>query len=134
LLTLLTQQRLAALALKCDESQEIELFDWAGEAASAASAAEDEKAGLAAHSQSQAATIKQLEQRLDELTEARTEHENMLIQKFQALLNSKKLKIRDQQRLLDEQNASVSTGTVPPGGVKSYPWRQCSSTHPICRQ
>ncbi len=128
LLTLHTQQPLAVLAHKCDESQEIELFDRAGEAASAASAAEDEKAGLAAHSQSQAATIKQLEQCLEELTEVRTEHENMLVQKFQALLNSKKLKIRDQQRLLDEKNASVSTGTVSPGEVISYPWRQCSST------
>ena len=37
---------------------------------------------------------------LDNLIEEKTSHENALLEKFRQLINSKKLKIRDQQRLL----------------------------------
>lgn len=44
--------------------------------------------------------MQQLTAQLDELVKVKKEHEDELLKKFAALLNSKKLKIRDQQRLL----------------------------------
>lgn len=41
-----------------------------------------------------------LQKQLKELIQAKEEHENALLQKFTEVLNAKKLKIRDQQRLL----------------------------------
>ena len=46
------------------------------------------------------ATIASLDAKLDELVKAKSEHEEELISKFVLLLNEKKLKIRNQQRLL----------------------------------
>lgn len=45
-------------------------------------------------------TVERLTADLDALTKAKKDHEAELLKKFAALLNSKKLKIRDQQRLL----------------------------------
>ena len=45
-------------------------------------------------------TIGKLEQQLEELIEAKKTHEEELLGKFAVLLNEKKLKIREQQRLL----------------------------------
>jgi hypothetical protein len=44
--------------------------------------------------------IKKLENTLAELTNLKNQNENQLLEKFSLLLNEKKLKIRDQQRLL----------------------------------
>lgn len=43
---------------------------------------------------------KKLKDELEDLTKLKNAHENSLIEKFSLLLNEKKLKIRDQQRLL----------------------------------
>ncbi len=51
--------------------------------------------------------IKKLEASCAELVKLKTENENQLLEKFSLLLNEKKLKIRDQQRLL------ASTGVGP---------------------
>lgn len=48
----------------------------------------------------QESTLKRLDSQLDDLVQAKKDHEEELLQKFAALLNAKKLKIRDQQRLL----------------------------------
>ena len=45
-------------------------------------------------------TIEQLEQQLEDLIQAKKAHEEELLGKFALLLNEKKLKIREQQRLL----------------------------------
>jgi hypothetical protein len=50
------------------------------------------------------AQIKKLEEGMDELVRLKTSHENALLEKFSILLNEKKLKIRDQQRLLSASN------------------------------
>ncbi|KAI1004593.1 hypothetical protein K3495_g3616 [Podosphaera aphanis] len=46
--------------------------------------------------------IEKLKNSLNELTMMKIEHENEMLQKFILLLNEKKMKIRDQQRLLSE--------------------------------
>jgi hypothetical protein len=45
-------------------------------------------------------TVERLNAQIKSLGEAKQEHENALLRKFSELLNSKKLKIRDQQRFL----------------------------------
>ncbi|KAH0541887.1 hypothetical protein FGG08_003692 [Glutinoglossum americanum] len=94
-------QRLGTISMWQNEDTEIELFQWAGIAAKSARAAEDEVASLSNKYRSQGETLKKLNQQLEDLIKAKVEHENALLEKFVELLNTKKLKIRDQQRLLD---------------------------------
>ena len=53
--------------------------------------------------------ISKLQQTLEEFTEAKYEHEHKLLEKFRYLLNSKKMKIRDQQRLLAGAKLDTTT-------------------------
>ncbi|KAE9984568.1 hypothetical protein EG327_004981 [Venturia inaequalis] len=48
----------------------------------------------------QAETIGKLQSQLDSIVNAKAEHEGVLLHKFTELINSKKVKIRDQQRVL----------------------------------
>jgi hypothetical protein len=48
--------------------------------------------------------VKKLEESLAELVKSKIDYENQLLEKFSLLLNEKKLKIRDQQRLLASSN------------------------------
>jgi hypothetical protein len=50
------------------------------------------------------AQIKKVEEALEELVKLKESYENALLEKFSILLNEKKLKIRDQQRLLSASN------------------------------
>jgi hypothetical protein len=54
-----------------------------------------------------------VEEQLQGLTEAKLNYENELLQKFADLLNSKKMKIRDQQRMFAGAKVDASTGTCP---------------------
>lgn len=61
---------------------------------------------------------------LDHLIEAKKEHEDLLLERAALLLNEKKLKIRDQQRLLatakvDEKKLAEVQATRRPGGKKA---------------
>ena len=93
-------QRLGEISLQLDENQEIALFEWTAIAADRASDLEIARRDLNVKYQDQSKIIQKLSEQLEDLIEAKKEHENMLLEKFQALLNAKKLKIRDQQRLL----------------------------------
>ena len=93
-----------------NEDAEIELFQWAGIAASSAASAELETMSLEFKCKSQEDAIKQLNAQLEDLIKAKEEHENALLGKFVELLNTKKLKIRDQQRLLDAAKMGSSAG------------------------
>ncbi|KAI9754919.1 MAG: hypothetical protein M1815_005347 [Lichina confinis] len=101
IITIRKNQRLGSIPLRHDQAQEIELFDWAGQAAKAAAAVEDEKTSLVARAKGHDESIAELTRHLDELIRAKDEHEKAVLEKFQELLNSKKRKIREQQRLLD---------------------------------
>ncbi|KAI9791256.1 MAG: hypothetical protein M1833_001569 [Piccolia ochrophora] len=105
-------QRLGTLSLKQDEDQEIQLFDWAAAAAETASSAEQDLSALSVRYQSQKDLIDSLNKQLEDLVEAKRAHENELLEKFRELLNSKKLKIRDQQRLLNEAKIDPAKGKL----------------------
>ncbi|KAI9784081.1 MAG: hypothetical protein M1816_001053 [Peltula sp. TS41687] len=103
-------QRLGTISLQQDDTQEIELFDWTGLSAQAAITAEDEKRSLETRLEARDEAIKQLNKQLEDLIKAKAEHENALLEKFSELLNSKKLKIRDQQRLLSGSKVDAGKG------------------------
>jgi hypothetical protein len=54
--------------------------------------------------------VTELNQQLEDLIKAKSEHEDALLQKFASLINSKKLKIRDQQRLLSTAKVDETIG------------------------
>jgi hypothetical protein len=96
----LTQQRLGTFSLAYDESQEIELFEWCGIAVQSTSNSANELASFKSRFRKQQETISKLNAQLEELIAAKAAHEAELLEKFRDLLNEKKAKIRDQQRLL----------------------------------
>jgi hypothetical protein len=61
----------------------------------------------------QTETILKLQSQLDSIVQAKVEHEGLLLHKFTELINSKKVKIRDQQRLL-------ATAKVDPEACEFY--------------
>ncbi|KAI9699352.1 MAG: hypothetical protein M1836_002963 [Candelina mexicana] len=102
-------QRLGTINLKQDDEQAVELFDWTGIATSATASAEDKLATLTSRYQDQETTISKLSKQLEDLIKAKQEHENALLEKFRELLNAKKRKIRDQQRLLADAKVNPKT-------------------------
>jgi hypothetical protein len=88
------------VTLELTEEEAIDPFFWAGEAVEAADAMADGFDSLRRQAASQEDTISKLRKQLQGLVEAKAEHENALLSKFSEALNGKKLKIRDQQRLL----------------------------------
>lgn len=93
---------------------EIEFFEWTAIAADAASAARDDARELQNKYEAQQVTISKLKSQLDDLVQAKSNHENALLAKFQELLNAKKLKIRDQQRLLAGAKVDPAVGASSP--------------------
>ncbi|KAI9797849.1 MAG: hypothetical protein M1825_005690 [Sarcosagium campestre] len=100
------QRKLGSVVLKADESYEIELFDWTLRANDAFAAAKEEITSLTLRNTAQNRTNEKLKEQLDDLILAKKQDDEELLLKFRDLLNSKKLKIRDQQRLLNKAKIS----------------------------
>jgi hypothetical protein len=136
-------QRLGSITLKHDEDEAIELFDWCGLAAAAASKSKQEHIDAVAKSEEATTIIEKLKAQLDELVKAKQDDESALLHKFRDLLNEKKVKIREQQKLLatasfhgqegGEQQASVplSQSSAPEPKRRPAPSRSGKrKTHP----
>lgn len=94
-------QRLGAIKLdQDDEREEVSAFDWVDTAVASADSLRTQLQTLQVDIGEQRDQIQNLLKQLDELVKAKKEHEDELLKKFAMLLNAKKLKIRDQQRLL----------------------------------
>lgn len=97
-------QRLGEITLRVLDEEEadkrVELFDWVTVTVDRTSALQNKIQSLNVKYEEQGNIIQKLNKQLEDLVEAKKEHENLLFEKFQQLLNAKKLKIRDQQRLL----------------------------------
>ena len=93
-------QRLGEIALAEDDDVEIDPIAWAGIAVSRVTELQQETEGLQARHVERGRILQKLEKQLDDLVGAKKKHEELLLEKFRELLNAKKLKIRDQQRLL----------------------------------
>ncbi|KAL1967238.1 hypothetical protein VTN77DRAFT_3284 [Rasamsonia byssochlamydoides] len=103
-------QRVASITLTQDDDQTIELFEWTGLMISRADALRQQISSLTDRLKAVEDTIRKLNAQLEELVEAKNEHENRLMTNFVQVLNEKKLKIRNQQRLL--ASAKVDMGKV----------------------
>lgn len=86
----------------------MELYDWCGLSIQSKDKVGTELAGLKAQLEAKEAETKKVNEELAQLVKLKNDHENDLIEKFSLLLNEKKLKIRDQQRLLASANVDPS--------------------------
>jgi hypothetical protein len=105
-------QRLGEVALKRDEDLEVDVTGWVSTAVERAASLEGKVSSLDRSLRQQEEVIRKLNQQLDDLVKAKREHEDALLGKFKELLNAKKLKIRDQQRLLATARVDSSTGNL----------------------
>ncbi|RXG48595.1 hypothetical protein VDGE_08893 [Verticillium dahliae] len=111
-------QRLGTLELKHNADEEIELFDWCGLAAAAVVQANVALAAVTTKQTELEASVRRLKSQLDELVEAKRTDETELLLKFRDLLNAKKVKIREQQKIL---------AAVPPSQPTAQPGKPARS-------
>lgn len=116
-------QKLGEIILKQDETQVIDSISWAGTAVQRSTELEAEVQDLTSKYDEQSKTMEKLNKQLEDLIEAKKTHEDELLLKFRELLNTKKLKIRDQQRLL----AGAKVDVQQAGRVQNA--RQASKLH-----
>jgi hypothetical protein len=115
------QQRFGQLVIPQNSEATVELFDWCSEALEGNSTSTQSLIALQAKYESRTADINKLKEQLESLTAAKSSYENELLEKFAALLNEKKAKIRDQQRLLasakvdPEKLARIRESRLSPG-------------------
>ena len=107
-----TQQRLGSLTLKHNANEAIELFSWCSAAALGREKFRLDLAAETAKARDLEDRVTELRNLLEELTESKKARETELLEKFCVLLNEKKLKIREQQRLLASAHIDPSR-TVP---------------------
>ncbi|PWY86322.1 hypothetical protein BO94DRAFT_624531 [Aspergillus sclerotioniger CBS 115572] len=93
-------QRLGSIILRQDDEQAIQLFDWSAVAVTRADFLEQRLSTLQQQCHTAENTINQLSRQIEELISAKGRHEDQLMTNFTQALNQKKLKIRNQQRLL----------------------------------
>jgi hypothetical protein len=94
------QQKYAEIELPRDKSAELDIFDWCAIAVESQNEAKKELHKLKTQLRDKEEETNKLNEALADLAKVKNAHENELIEKFSLLLNEKKLKIRDQQRLL----------------------------------
>ncbi|KAL4915568.1 hypothetical protein BDW62DRAFT_121351 [Aspergillus aurantiobrunneus] len=105
-------QKLGSLNLPQNNKQSIELFEWSNLAITRADIIEQRFNSLLVSFRTAENTINLLNKQLEEFISSKNQHEQQLISDFVQLLNEKKLKIRNQQRLLacakvDPQKVSI---------------------------
>ncbi|XXG97641.1 hypothetical protein Hte_003948 [Hypoxylon texense] len=109
-------QRLGSFTLEEDEKTEISPFDWCVLALGSREKVQENLATANLKISTLEDSLKELKDQLDELIKTKEEDETQLLEKFRDLLNEKKVKIRQQQRLLASSNvdpeklANVSGG------------------------
>ena len=97
-------QKLGEIVLNKNETEELDIVRWAGTAVERSNRLDEEVRDLTLKYDDQSKKLDKLNHQLGDLIKAREDHENSLLRNFRDLLNTKKLKIRDQQRLLASSN------------------------------
>lgn len=98
------QQRLGTISLSNTDDEEVDIFEWCGSTIISKATLKDELRLQNSSLKEKDTQIERLEESFKELVDLKDEHEKALLEKFSLLLNEKKLKIRDQQRLLSASN------------------------------
>jgi hypothetical protein len=110
-----SQQRIGTITLDLyDNADEIDIFDWCGTAILSKKKTEADLKSVTSKAQELEKAVKELKDQLEELIQAKKSDESELLEKFRDLLNEKKIKIREQQRLLLASNVDAERiGAVP---------------------
>ncbi|XDG02912.1 hypothetical protein ABKA04_002527 [Annulohypoxylon sp. FPYF3050] len=95
---------LGSIRLEEDGNTEISPFDWCVSAIGARDKVKEGLSVLAARSELVQESLSDLKAQLDDVVKTKEEDEAELLEKFRDLLNEKKVKIRQQQRLLASAN------------------------------
>ncbi|KAF2182715.1 hypothetical protein K469DRAFT_728344 [Zopfia rhizophila CBS 207.26] len=103
---------LGEISLPYDAEFEISPFEWAQISAQAHSLALGEITQLTAKLNSKQSQIDQLNAQLEDFIKTKNETETAMLQQFMELLNEKKRKIRDQQRLLAGAKVDKATASA----------------------
>ncbi|KAL7944399.1 hypothetical protein V8C42DRAFT_326686 [Trichoderma barbatum] len=116
-------QRLGSIELKFNENEGIELFQWCADSVGALAQSNVALAEAAAHAKELEATVKVLKSQLDELVTSKQDDETALLLKFRDLLNEKKVKIREQQKV-------IAAGPLPSSQSASQRFSQPPDSEP----
>ncbi|KAK4580532.1 hypothetical protein LTR86_000735 [Recurvomyces mirabilis] len=101
-------QRLGTIVLSQNDEQEINPFDWAAISTAKVDALLQSANEMQISAKKHEVEVAKLTKQLEDLVQAKKDHESELLKKCAALLNAKKLKIRDQQRLLAGAKINVN--------------------------
>ncbi|EHA28626.1 hypothetical protein ASPNIDRAFT_43071 [Aspergillus niger ATCC 1015] len=101
-----------------DDEQDIQLFDWSAVAIARADMLEQRLSRLQQQYRAADNTIKQLNKQIEDFITAKCRHEEQLMTNFTQVLNQKKLKIRNQQRLLASAKIDVDDVGARVGSMK----------------
>ena len=104
------QQRVGEIVLKQDDDQEIDTIAWLKTAICHTDNLEAEITDLSNRFQEQNELVKKLDLQIENLIQAHQQYVSSSFERFMVLLNAKKLKIRDQQRLLATAKVDSKTG------------------------
>ena len=97
------------MTLNYTESEEIGLFEWCAAAVDASVGGQKALSESEAQKASLESDVKDYKRQLDELIQAKNDDETVLLQKFRELLNEKKLKIREQQKIISVASSSAGS-------------------------
>ncbi|KAG4440547.1 hypothetical protein IFR05_003963 [Cadophora sp. M221] len=97
-------QKLGTIILPRDPDGDGDLYEWCSENILTNEKLTQQLQASKAKLDDKDAQIKKLEESLAELVKLKNDNDTQLLEKFSLLLNEKKLKIRDQQRLLQSSN------------------------------
>ncbi|KAL4903546.1 hypothetical protein BDW74DRAFT_41567 [Aspergillus multicolor] len=103
-------QKLGSITLYQDDEQHIDLVEWTNLAIDRADTLEQRLNGLSARFHAAESRNDSLDKQVEELISSKNQHEQQLHSGFVQLLNEKKLKIRNQQRML--ASAKLDTGNL----------------------
>jgi hypothetical protein len=104
------QMTLGHIELDREPEEELDPIEWAYVSAQAHEATLRELAKLKAKLDGEQGTLDKLNAQLDDFIKAKGEAETAMLQQFMTLLNEKKRKIRDQNRLLASSKVDSTIG------------------------
>ena len=125
-------QRLGTLELsETEDTDDVDLFGWASQAVGQRDGLRGQVSSLEGQTRTKDEVVASLQKQIDELVEAKADHEKQMLSKFALLLNEKKLKIRRMQRILstakvdpkklEEMEAEIGDETVSAARRKKRP-------------
>ncbi|KIW99374.1 uncharacterized protein Z518_11362 [Rhinocladiella mackenziei CBS 650.93] len=83
-----------------EDTDDIDLFGWALQAAEQRDGLEEEVTDLRGKVEAKDEVVTDLQKQIQELVKTKAEHETQMLSKFTVLLNEKKLKVRNMQRVM----------------------------------